>query len=190
MRGSASGGTVTTLASFIVGTEPSDNNNDDLVVNSLYVDAVAHRIYVGVQQADPTNATTAPTSGIKYYDYDPATGALIGNTAGTFLVSDTSSGKPKEAGLFLFDVRDMDLDSSSGTLYFTEYLYTTAYKAEGLFKLSLSNPNVITQVVVQSRFPDDGSNGLITNIEVDSIRGHTYFVTASVRSTIWCSSGR
>lgn len=170
VRGSIAGGAVTVLTDYKHGTTTT---NDDDVVHALYVDPVALKIYVGVQDYNYTNAAT---SGIKRYSYDPMTGNI---TDLGYLVTVQSSGKPLQGGYATLDPSDLELDQSTGTLYFTE-TEGAAPPATGLYSLSLSSPNTITLVVSKTQFPDDLSKGFIGGVEVDPIRNQIYFDSSSV----------
>jgi Ca2+-binding RTX toxin-like protein len=169
VRGSLSGGPVTILADYrnVVG-DPSD----DTLVNALAIDPVTNRLYVGLQEA---TGSVPGSSGIRRYTYNTTTGAVTDNG---FLVTATSSAKPLEGGFNIFDPRDFDIDTSNGTLVFTELL-TGGVQANGIFRLNLSSPNTIVQLVSQTQFPDNGSNGFIADIEVDNTTNLAYFSTFS-----------
>jgi hypothetical protein len=168
VSGSLGGGPVTTLFDYQNGA----GSDDDTIVNALQVDVINHKIYVGLQ--DPSGGSPGNT-GIEQYSYNPLTGAV---TDDGFLVTVTSSGKPEESGFDVLDVRDFDLDPNTHTMFFTELL-TGGVNANGLFKLDVNSPNTITQLVPQAQFPDDGSLGYITDVEVDNTRGIVYFDTES-----------
>jgi len=143
---------------------------DDIIVNTIQVDAVNNRIYacfMDGQDADP--------AGIRVYDYDPLTGAL---TDQGFLLTAATDSRGQEGGYDILDPRDFALDSSIGRLFYTETL-TGTVNATGLFRLDLSNPNATTQLVSQAQFPDDGSNGYIIDVEVDQTTDLVYFSTES-----------
>ena len=171
VRGSLSGGAVTTLVSYD-GADNIIGNDDDEIVNALQVDVINHKIYVGIQ--DSSGGAPGAT-GIRQYSYNPVTGAI---TDLGFLVTVTSSGKPAESGFSILDVRDFDLDSTNGTLVFTELL-TGGVSANGIFRLNLSTPNTVVQLVSQAQFPDSGSAGYITDVEVDSSTHLAYFSVES-----------
>ncbi|WP_068956305.1 cadherin-like domain-containing protein [Pararhizobium polonicum] len=143
---------------------------DDIIVNSIQVDAINHRIYAGYMDGQ-----TAVPAGIRVYDYNPLTGTL---TDQGFLVTAATDSRGQEGGYDILDPRDFALDSSIGRLFYTETL-TGGVNATGLFRLDLSNPNATTQLVSQAQFPDDGSNGYIIDVEVDQTTDLVYFSTES-----------
>ncbi len=143
---------------------------DDIIVNSIQVDAINHRIYAGYMDGQ-----TADPAGIRIYGYNPLTGAL---TDQGFLVTAVTDSRGQESGFDILDPRDFALDSSIGRLFYTETL-TGGVNATGLFRLDLSNPNATTQLVNQAQFPDDGSNGYIIDVEVDQTTDLVYFSTES-----------
>ncbi len=167
-------GPATVVADFRVGGEPNDENFDDIIVNALHVDAINLKVYVGYQ--DPFG--DASNTGIRQYSYDPLTGAV---TDEGFLVrSDIESNKeldPDLFGLDVLNVRDFDLDLSSNTLYFTE-LFTGFLQEQGLYRMDLTTQEIV-QMVSSTQFPDEGTNGFIIDVEVDSATGLVYFTTQS-----------
>jgi VCBS repeat-containing protein len=167
VRGSLSGGAVTTLVTYD-GVNNVIGDLDDEIVNAIQVDVINHKVYLGVQ--DPEGDGPGQT-GIFVYDYNATTGAI---SNGHFLTTVTSSGKPQESGFDILDVRDFDVDPNTHLLFFTELL-TGGVSANGLFRLDINNPNVILQLVPQAQFPDNGSNGYITDVEVDNTTGIVYF---------------
>jgi VCBS repeat-containing protein len=142
--------------------------NDDSIVNALFLDAANRRIYVGVQDA---NGSTATTSGIHQYTYSQA-GAVTDNG---FLVTSATSAKPLESGFTVFDPFDFAYDSGNNTLLFTETVFGAP--STGLFRLNLSSPNTITQVVNQAQFPDSTTNNWFVDVDVDVSTHLAYFTT-------------
>jgi Ca2+-binding RTX toxin-like protein len=169
VRGSLSGGPVTILADY---RNVVADTSDDTLVNALAIDPVTNRLYVGLQEA---TGGVPGSSGIRQYTYNTTTGAVVDNG---FLVTAASSAKPLEGGFNIFDPRDFDIDTSNNTLVFTELL-TGGVQANGIFRLNLSSPNTIVQLVNQTQFPDNGSNGFIADVEVDSTTNLAYFSTFS-----------
>ncbi|MBX9859578.1 MAG: VCBS domain-containing protein, partial [Sphingomonas sp.] len=167
IRGAISGGPVTVLANYATVFGPS---NVDPVVVSLAIDPASSRLYVGVQEA----TGVAAQSGIRQYTYNAA-GAVTDNG---FLVTSQSSGKPPEGGSGILLPSDFDLNTTTNTLFFSETL-RGSISSVGLFRLSLSSPNTIVQVVSQAQFPDNGANGFIVDVEVDNSTNITYFSTIS-----------
>lgn len=143
---------------------------DDIIVNTIQIDASNHKIY-----ATYMDGQTADPAGIRIYSYNPSTGAL---TDDGFLVTAATDSRGQEGGYDILDPRDMALDTSIGRLFYTETL-TGGVNATGLFRLDLSNPDATTQLVSQSQFPDDGSNGYIIDVEVDQTTDLVYFSTQS-----------
>jgi VCBS repeat-containing protein len=142
--------------------------NDDSIVNALFLDAANRRIYVGVQDA---SGSTATTSGIHQYTYSQA-GAVTDNG---FLVTSATSAKPLESGFTVFDPFDFAYDSGNNTLLFTETVFGAP--STGLFRLNLSSPNTITQVVNQAQFPDSTTNNWFVDVDVDVSTHLAYFTT-------------
>lgn len=170
VRGSiATGGPATILVDFgnaaagaVGGTDP--------YVNALSIDPTNNRLYVGIQN---TTTLAANDVGIRQYTYNGSTGAITDNG---YLVTVQSSGRPQEAGLNILAPYDMDINTTTNTLFFTEQLSGNA-TSMGLFRLSLSSPNTIVQVVSQAQFPDNASNGFIYDVEVDNSTNIAYFTT-------------
>jgi VCBS repeat-containing protein len=169
VRGAISGGPATALVNYATVFGPS---NVDPVVVSLAIDPASSRLYVGVQEA----SGVAAQSGIRQYTYNAA-GAVTDNG---FLVTSQSSGKPQEGGFDILLPSDFDLNTTTNTLFFSETLRGSV-SSVGLFRLSLSSPNTIVQVVSQSQFPDSGANGFIVDVEVDNSTNITYFSTISAQ---------
>ena len=140
----------------------------NIIVNTIEVDAVNRKIYAGYQ--DGTVPPDGSQSGIRVYSYDAA-GALTDNG---FLTTAVSDDRADESGYFVLDPQDFALDSSIGRLFYTERIDGLA---AGVFRLDLSNPNVHTQLVAQSQFPDGSS--YFGDIEVDESTDLVYFVTHS-----------
>jgi hypothetical protein len=143
------------------------------VVNSIEVDAVNRKIYVGVFDG----ATADPAaSGIRVWDYG-TNGALTG---GAYLTKGSTDDRPTIGGFDFFNPQDFALDSSAGRLFYSERLdeYTT-----GLYRINLSSPNNATRLVAgQFGEPDPSTgppNGFIGDVEVDEAKGVIYFTTFS-----------
>jgi hypothetical protein len=145
---------------------------DTVIVNGIQVDAINNTIYIGYQ--DGSGAAPANT-GIRQYSYNPLTGAV--SDLG-FLVTSATDTRGQEGGFDILDPRDFALDSTTGQLFYTELL-TGGVASIGLFRLNLSSPNTTTQVVSQAQFADDGSNGYIYDVEVDTTTDLLYFTTQS-----------
>ncbi|MBY0285435.1 MAG: VCBS domain-containing protein [Sphingomonas sp.] len=172
IRGAISGGPVTVLADYATALGAS---NPDPLVLSLAIDPVNSRLYVGIQENTGMLSPQAQ-AGIRQYTYNGSTGAVTDNG---FLVTAQSSGKPAEGAFTLFDPNDIEINSVTNTLFFTEF--APGVPSVGLFRLSLSSPNTIVQVVSQAQFPDSGANGFIYDVEADSSTNITYFTTFSQR---------
>jgi VCBS repeat-containing protein len=145
---------------------------DTVIVNGMQVDAINHKIYVGYQ--DGSGSAPANT-GIRVYAYNPLTGAVADQG---FLVTSATDSRGQESGFDVLDPRDFALDSTIGRLFYTELL-TGGVAVNGLFRLDLASPNTTTQLVSQAQFPDDGSNGYIYDVEVDTTTDLVYFTTES-----------
>ncbi|MFM9904955.1 MAG: beta strand repeat-containing protein, partial [Pyrinomonadaceae bacterium] len=172
IRGAISGGPATVLADY--ATALGASNLDPLVL-ALTIDPVNSRLYVGSQENTGMLSPQAQ-AGIRQYTYNGSTGAVTDNG---FLVTAQSSEKPTEGGFTLFDPNDIEINSVTNTLFFTEF--APGISSIGLFRLSLSSPNTIVQVVSQAQFPDSGANGYIYDVEADSSTNITYFTTFSQR---------
>ena len=171
IRGSLTGGPATTLITFD-GVNNIIGDLDDEIVNTIFIDPINERIYLGIQ--DPEGDGPAET-GIRQYSYNPLTGAI---TDLGMLVSVTSSGKPPESGFSIFNPRDFEFDITTGNIFFAELL-TGGAQANGLFRLNTATPNTVVQMVIQAQFPDNGSNGYIIDVEVDASTNLVYFSTQS-----------
>ncbi|MGR4865241.1 M10 family metallopeptidase C-terminal domain-containing protein [Caulobacter sp. LARHSG274] len=145
---------------------------DTVIINGMQVDAINHKIYVGYQDG---SGTAPANTGIRVYGYNPLTGAISDQG---FLVTSATDSRGQESGFDVLDPRDFALDSTVGRLFYTELL-TGGVAVTGLFRLDLASPNTTTQLVSQTQFPDDGSNGYIYDVEVDTSTDLVYFTTES-----------
>ncbi len=169
VRGSVTGGAITVLADY---RNNIADTTDDTIVYSLQIDPANGRLYVGMQN----NQGAAPAqTGIRSYSYNSA-GAI---TDLGFLTTVTSSGKPLEGGFSVLWPYNMDLNTTTNTLFWNELLNGGAVDSIGVFRLNTSTPNTIVQVVSQVQFPDNGSQGLIYDVEADNATDVLYF-TATV----------
>uniref|UniRef100_B0SX69 Hemolysin-type calcium-binding region n=1 Tax=Caulobacter sp. (strain K31) TaxID=366602 RepID=B0SX69_CAUSK len=144
---------------------------DAIIVNTIEVDAVNHKIYAGYQ--DGSGTPNGNITGIRVYNYDPLTGAV---TDQGFLTTAVTDNRPNESGFFVVDPQDFALDSSIGRLFYSERVDGLQV---GLFRLDLANPNVTTSLVSEAQFPNNMSNGLIIDVEVDQSTDLVYFTTHS-----------
>ncbi|MBO9557250.1 MAG: hypothetical protein J7515_01520 [Caulobacter sp.] len=146
---------------------------DDLIVNTIEVDAINHKIYVGVQDGNGTNGAV---TGIKVYSYDAA-GNLTDNG---YITTANTDNRPDLFGFKVLDPQDFAIDRTSvagGRLFYSERVDDLTY---GLFRIDLSNPNVATNMLANGLFPADGSNGQIIDLEVDESTDLVYFTTRSL----------
>ena len=144
-----------------------------LIVNTIEVDPLTRRIYVGVQDGAGTNGAI---TGIKVYSYDTA-GAL---TDLGFLTSADSDNRANVGSLHLLDPQDFALDRSvvaGGRLFYTERL---SGNSVGLFRLDLSSPDTATSMITAGAFPVNGSNGFLIDVEADESNHKVYFTTRSL----------
>jgi hypothetical protein len=144
---------------------------DAIIVNTIEVDAVNHKIYAGYQ--DGAGTPNGNITGIRVYSYDPLSGAV---TDQGFLTTATTDNRPNESGFFVVDPQDFALDSSIGRLFYSERVDGLQV---GLFRLDLATPNVTTSLVSEAQFPNNMSNGLIIDVEVDQTTDLVYFTTHS-----------
>ena len=144
---------------------------DAIIVNTIEVDPINHRIYAGYQ--DGSGTPNGNITGIRVYDYNPLTGAV---TDQGFLTTAVTDNRGNESGFFVLDPQDFALDSSIGRLFYTERVDGLV---TGIYRLDLSNPNVHTQLVSQAQFPDNQTGGIIIDVEVDKTTDLVYFTTHS-----------
>jgi len=147
---------------------------DTIIVETIEVDAVNRRIYVGYQDGAAT--PNGNITGIRVYSYDAA-GTL---TDLGFLTTAVSDNRANEGGFFVLDPRDFAIDTTivaGGRLYYTE---TIGGLATGLFRLDLSNPNVATPLVSDAQFNNTTfADGVFVDVEVDETTDLVYFTTHS-----------
>ncbi len=141
-----------------------------VIVNALHVDPINKRIYTTWQDG---SGLVANNTGIRVYSYNPLTGVL---TDLGFMVTAASDNKPSSNGYDVLDVRDFDIDPSTNTLYFTEWL--AGVPEMGLYRMQVGT-QIITQMVSSAQFPDSGSGGYIIDVEVDPTTDQVYFTTES-----------
>ena len=145
-------------------------------VRTLQVDAVHRKVYIGYQDQGLDTSIT----GIKVYSYDGA-GTVTGPT---YLVTAANDGRGTDGGYELLHPNDFALDptvGSGGRLFYTELLMGGA-KAMGLYRLDISTPTATTQMVLESQFPNNGSNGYIYDVEVNQAADLVYFSTHSLNA--------
>jgi diphthamide synthase (EF-2-diphthine--ammonia ligase) len=143
---------------------------DGLIVNTIEVDAINHKIYVGVQDGLGTNGAI---TGIKVYTYDPSTGAV---TDTGFLTTANTDNRADAGGSKILDPFDFAIDYSINRMFYTEAVDGLT---SGLFRIDLSSPNVATNMLTVAQFPVDLSNGQIMDVEVDETTDLVYFTTRS-----------
>ncbi|MBO9707843.1 MAG: M10 family metallopeptidase C-terminal domain-containing protein [Caulobacter sp.] len=147
---------------------------DNLIVQTIEVDAINRKIYVGVQ--DGSGTPNGAITGIKVYSYDAA-GALTDN--GYITTADTDN-RADVSGFKVLDPQDFALDRTivaGGRLFYSERVDGLTV---GLYRLDLSNPNAATNMLAGGLFPGDGSNGQIIDVEVDETTDLLYFTTRSL----------
>ncbi|HWU13825.1 MAG TPA: Ig-like domain-containing protein, partial [Caulobacter sp.] len=144
---------------------------DSLIVNTIEVDPINHRIYVGTQ--DGSGTPNGAITGIRVYSYNPLNGAI---TDLGFLTTAATDNRANESGFYVLDPQDFALDSSIGRLFYTERVDGLV---TGIFRLDLASPNTTTQLVNQAQFPDNQSGGIIMDVEVDESTDLVYFTTHS-----------
>ena len=143
------------------------------IVNTVEVDAINHKIYVGVQNG---SGTSGSTTGINAYSYDAA-GTVT--DLGFLTTADTDT-RPNVGSLHLLDPQDFAIDRTvvdGGRMFYSERL---AGNSVGLFSLDLTSPNTATSMIAAGTFPTNGSNGFIMDVEVDESSHKVYFTTRSV----------
>ena len=144
---------------------------DAIIVNTIEVDPINHRIYAGYQ--DGSGTPDGNITGIRVYSYNPLNGAV---TDLGFLTTAVTDNRANESGFYILDPQDFALDSSIGRLFYTERLDGLV---TGIYRLDLASPNTTTQLVSQAQFPDDQSGGIIMDVEVDESTDLVYFTTHS-----------
>ncbi|MDQ0323457.1 hypothetical protein QO002_005663 [Pararhizobium capsulatum DSM 1112] len=146
-----------------------DFSPDTLIVNTIEVDPINRRIYVGVQDNDALNGAI---TGIKVYTYTAA--GVLTDTG--FLTTANTDNRPDVGGLKILDPFDFAIDHSIERLFYSDSVdgFTS-----GLFRLDLANPNTHTQMTTAAQFPVDLSNGQIMDVEVDETTHLVYFTTRS-----------
>ena len=142
-----------------------------IIVNTIEVDPINHRIYAGYQ--DGSGTPDGNITGIRVYSYNPLTGAV---TDLGFLTTAVTDNRANESGFYVLDPQDFALDSSIGRLFYTERVDGLV---TGIYRLDLASPNTTTQLVSQAQFPDDQSGGIIMDVEVDESTDLVYFTTHS-----------
>jgi hypothetical protein len=143
---------------------------DGLIVNTIEVDAINHKIYVGVQDGLGTNGAI---TGIKVYTYDPSTGAV---TDTGFLTTANTDNRADAGGSKVLDPFDFAIDYSINRMFYTEAVDGLT---SGLFRIDLASPNTATNMLTVAQFPVDLSNGQIMDVEVDETTDLVYFTTRS-----------
>jgi Ca2+-binding RTX toxin-like protein len=169
VRGSIGGGATNTLVTF-ASTD---------IVNTIEVDQINRKIYVGIQNSTGTNG---PATGIKVYSYDAA-GAL---TDLLFITTAASDDRANVGSLQLLDPQDFALDrtiGSGGRLFYSERLTSNSVN---LFRLDVNTPNDHTAMLSAAAFPVNGSSGFIIDVEVDESNHKVYFTT---RGTVTPGNG-
>ncbi|TCS16119.1 M10 family metallopeptidase C-terminal domain-containing protein [Caulobacter sp. BK020] len=144
---------------------------DNIIVNTIEVDPINHRIYAGYQ--DGSGTPNGAITGIRVYSYNPLNGAV---TDLGFLTTAATDNRANESGFYVLDPQDFALDSSIGRLFYTERVDGLV---TGIYRLDLASPNTTTQLVSQAQFPDDQSGGIIMDVEVDESTNLVYFTTHS-----------
>ncbi|MFZ0269061.1 M10 family metallopeptidase C-terminal domain-containing protein [Caulobacter sp.] len=148
---------------------------DAIIVETIEVDAVNRRIYVGYQ--DGAGTPNGNITGIRVYSYDAA-GAL---TDLGFLTTAATDNRANESGFFVLDPRDFAIDTTivaGGRMYYTE---TIGGLATGLFRVDLANPNTTTvALVADGQFNNTTyADGVFVDVEVDESTDLVYFTTHS-----------
>jgi len=143
---------------------------DTIIVNTIEVDAINRKIYVGVQDDAGLNGAI---TGIKVYTYDASTGAV---TDTGFLTTANTDNRPDAAGNKVLDPFDFALDQVAGRLFYSD---SVDGLTSGLWRLDLASPNVHTQMTTAAQFPVDLSNGQIMDVEIDETTALVYFTTRS-----------
>ena len=146
------------------------NFDDSLIVNTIEVDAINHRIYVGLQ--DGTGADGA-VSGIKVYTYNPSTGAITDNG---YITTANSDNRADAGGAKILDPFDFAIDYSTNQMFYTEAVDGLT---SGLFRLDLASPNTAINILNNTQFPVDLSNGQMMDVAVDTTTDLVYFTTRS-----------
>jgi hypothetical protein len=142
------------------------------IVNTLEINPYTNKIYVGVQDGEGD----APSlTGIKQYSYNPSTGSVADQG---FVTTVTNAGLAEESGFPILDPLHFDLDAATNTLYYTQNL-SGGVLSEGLYRVDLDAPTIVTQMVSQAQFPDSGANGYIIDVAADTTTGKVYFSTES-----------
>ncbi|HWW27896.1 MAG TPA: M10 family metallopeptidase C-terminal domain-containing protein [Caulobacter sp.] len=144
---------------------------DNIIVNTIEVDPINHRIYAGYQ--DGSGTPNGNITGIRVYSYNPLNGAV---TDLGFLTTAVTDNRANESGFYVLDPQDFALDSSIGRLFYTERVDGLV---TGIYRLDLASPNTTTQLVSQAQFPDNQSAGIIMDVEVDESTDLVYFTTHS-----------
>jgi VCBS repeat-containing protein len=148
---------------------------DNIIVNTMEIDTVNHKIYVGHQ--DGNVPPVGSQSGIRVYSYDPLTGAVTDNG---FLTTAVTDNRANEGPYQVLDPQDFAIDYSivaGGRMFYSERVDGLSV---GLFRLDLNNPNVATALVADSQFNNTSyADGLIIDVEVDESTDLVYFTTHS-----------
>jgi len=152
--------------------------DDDIIVETIEVDAINRKIYACYQENTGSDATR---TGIRVFTY---TAAGVITDTGFLTRADTDGpGRPDEEGLPILQARDFAIDRTivaGGRLYYTE---TIGGFATGLFRLDLANPNVTVALVSDAQFANnyatDPNDGVFIDVEVDESTDLVYFTTRS-----------
>ena len=142
---------------------------DTIIVNTIKVDAINRKIYVGVQD---NFGTDGAITGIRIYTYTAA-GAV---TDVGFLTTADSDNRPDAGGYKILDPFDFAIDHSIGRLFYSDSVDGIT---SGLWRLDLASPNTHTLMTTAAQFPVDLTGGQIMDVEVDETTDLVYFTTRS-----------